>query len=72
MGVGAMGKEFEEAIEHEAEVVAMVDSLVKSEEEPLTNDPDAVGELCKAWDLTMDTAPVEGDFEERYTRGGFV
>ena len=46
--------------------------MVGSEEEPLTNDPDTVGELCEAWDVTIDTAPVEGDFEERYTRGGFV
>ena len=72
MGVGATVEEFEEAMEHEAEVVVMVDSLVKSEEEPLANNPDAVGELCEAWDLTMDTSPMEGDFEERYTRGGFV
>ena len=72
VGVGAMGEELKEAIEHEAKVVAMVDSLVKSEEEPLTNNPDAIGELCEAWDLTMDTAPVEGDFKERYARGGFV
>ena len=71
-GVGAIGEEFEEAIEHEAEVVAMVDSLVESEEEPLTNDPDAIRELCKAWDLTMDTVPVEVDFKERYSGGGFV
>ena len=52
--------------------MAMVDSLVGSEEEPLTNDPDTVGELCEAWDVTIDTAPVEGDFEERYARGGFM
>ena len=72
MGVGAMGEEFKEAMECEAKVVAMVDSLVEPEEELLTNNPDAIGELCEAWDLTMDTAPVEEDFKERYARGGFV
>ena len=72
MGVSATVEEFEEAVEHEAEVVVMVDALVKSEEKPLTNNPDAVGELYKVWDLTLDTSPVEGDFEERYARGGFI
>ena len=72
MGVGATGEEFKEAMEHEAEVVAMVDSLVELEEEPLTNNPDAIRELCEAWDLIMDTVPVEGDFEERYAGGGFM
>ena len=33
----------------------MVDTLVELEEEPLTNDPDAIGELCEAWDLMLDT-----------------
>ena len=51
---------------------AMVESLVKLEEEPLTNDPDAVGELCEAWDLMLNTSPIEGDFEDRYDGGGFV
>ena len=64
-------EEFEEAVECEAEVVVMVDSLVESEE-PLTNDPNAVRKLCEAWDLTVDTPPEEGDFEERYARGGFA
>ena len=45
VGVGTTAEEFEEAVEHEAKVIAMVDALVESEEEPLTNDPDAVGEL---------------------------
>ena len=44
----------------------MVEALVKSEEEPLTNDPDAVGELLEAWDAVVDTSPVEGDFKDRY------
>ena len=56
VGVGTTEEEFEEVMEHEAEVVAMVDSLVKSE----------------AWDLTMNTAPVEGDFEERHAGRGFM
>ena len=65
-------EEFEEAMEREVEVEAMVASLVESDEEPLTHDPEAVGELCEAWDTVMDTSPVEGDFEERYKGGGFV
>ena len=48
MGVGATVEEFKEAVEREAKVVAMVNALVESEEEPLTNDPDAIGELCEA------------------------
>ena len=56
----------------EAELEAMVESLVESEGEPLTNDPDAVGELLEAWDMVVDTSPVEGDFVDRYDGGGFV
>ena len=56
----------------EAEAIAMVDSLVKSEEEPLTNDPDAVAELEELWDCVMDTSPVEGDFEDWYAGGGVM
>ena len=50
----------------------MIEILVKSEEEPLTNDPDVVGELLEAWNAVVDTSPVEGDFEDRYNGGGFV
>ena len=42
VGVGATVEEFEEAVEREAEMDAMIETLVESEEEPLTNDPDAV------------------------------
>ena len=42
VGVGATVEEFEEAMSHEAEMDVMVETLVKSEDEPLTNDPDAV------------------------------
>ena len=62
VGVGVTVEEFEEAVGREAEVEAMVESLVESEGELLTNDPDAVGELLKAWDAVVDTSPVEGDF----------
>ena len=62
VGVGATVEEFEEAVSREAEVDAMVESLVESEGELLTNDPDAVGELLEAWDTVVDTSPVEGDF----------
>ena len=55
-------EEFEEAVDREAKMDAMVESLVKSEDEPLTNDPDAVGELLEVWDVVVDTSPVEGDF----------
>ena len=72
VGVGATVEEFEEAMEQEAEMDAMIETLVESEEEPLTNDPDAVGELLEAWDAVVDTSPVEGDFEDRYDGGGFV
>ena len=72
MGVGVTVEEFEEAMEREVEVEAMVATLVKSDEEPLTHDPEVVGELFEAWDSVMDTSPVEGDFEERYEGGGFV
>ena len=72
VGVGATVEEFEEAVSHEAEVDAMVESLVESEGELLTNDPDAVGELLKAWDVVVDTSPVERDFVDRYDGGGFL
>ena len=72
VGVGATVEEFEEAVSREAEVDAMVESLVESEGELLTNDLDAVGELLKAWDAVVDTSPVEGDFIDRYDGGGFV
>ena len=51
---------------------AMVEALVVSEDEPLTNDPNTVGELLKAWDTVVDTSPVEGDFVGQYDGGGFV
>ena len=72
VGVGATVEEFEEAVSHEAEMDAMVEALVESEDEPLTNDPDAVGELLKAWDTVVDTSPVEGDFVDQYNGGGFT
>ena len=72
VGVGSTVEEFEEAVEREAEAIAMVDSLVESGEEPLTNDPDAVAELEELWDCVVDTSPVEGDFEERYPGGGVM
>ena len=72
VGVGATVEEYEEAMSREAELKAMVESLVESEGESLTNDPDAVGELLKAWDAVVDTSPVEGDFVDRYDGGGFV
>ena len=72
VGVGATVEEFEEAVSHEAEVDAMVESLVESEGELLTNDPDAVGELLKARDTVVDTSPVEGDYVDRYDGGGFM
>ena len=72
VGVGATVEEFKEAVSHEAEVEAMVESLVESEGEPLTNDPEAVGELLEAWDAVVDTSPVEGDFVDRYNGGGFM
>ena len=72
VGVGATVEEFEEAVTREAEVDAMVESLVESEGEVLTNDPDAVGELLEAWDVVVDTSPVEGDFVDWYDGGGFM
>ena len=72
MGVGATVEEFEEAVSRKAELEAMVESLVESEGDPLTNDPDAVGELLKAWDAVVDTSPVEGDFADQYDGGGFM
>ena len=72
VGVGATVEEFEEAVTREAELEAMVESLVESEGEPLTNDLDAVGELLEAWDAVVDTSPVEGDFVDWYDGGGFV
>ena len=38
VGVGATVEEFEEAVEHEAKMDAMIETLVESEEEPLTNE----------------------------------
>ena len=72
VGVGATVEEFEEAVTREAELEAMVESLVESGDEVLTNDPDAVGELLEAWDTVVDTSPVEGDFTDQYEGGGFV
>ena len=72
VGVGVTVEEFEEAVSHEAKMDVMVESLVESEDKPLTNDPDAVGELLEAWDTVVDTSPVEGDFVDRYDGGGFV
>ena len=72
VGVGATVEEFEEAVSREAKVEVMVESLVESEGEVLTNDPEAVGELLEAWDAVVDTSPVEGDFIDRYDGGGFV
>ena len=72
VGMGATVEEFEEAVSREAEVDAMVESLVESEGELLTNDLDAVGELLKAWDAVVDTSPVGGDFVDRYNGGGFM
>ena len=72
VGAGSTVEEFEEAVSREAKMDAMVEALVESEDEPLTNDPDAVGELLKAWDTVVDTSPVEGDFVDWYDGGGFV
>ena len=72
VGVGATVEEFEEAVTREVEIDAMVESLVESEGEPLTNDSDAVGELLEAWDAVVDTSPVEGDFIDQYDGGGFM
>ena len=72
VGVGATVEEFEEAVTCEAEVDTMVESLVELESGVLTNDLDAVGELLEAWDVIVDTSPVEGDFVDRYDGGGFV
>ena len=72
VGVGATVEEFEEVVSHEAEMDVMVEALVESEDEPLTNDPDVVGELLEAWDTVVDTSPVEGDFVDRYDGGGFM
>ena len=59
-------------MDHEAEMDAMVEALIESEDEPLTNDPDAMGELLEAQDTVVDTSPVEGDFVDQYYGGGFV
>ena len=72
VGVGATVEEFEDVVTREAELEVMVESLVESEGEPLTNNPDAVGELLEAWDVVVDTSPVEGDFVDQYDGGGFV
>ena len=71
-GVGATVEEFEEVVNCEAKTDAMVESLVELEDEPLTNDPDTVGELLEAWDTVVDTSPVKGDFVDWYDGGGFV
>ena len=72
VGVGATVEEFEEAMSCEAEMDVMVEALVELGDEPLTNDPDAVGELLEAQDTVVDTSPVEGDFVDQYDGGGFV
>ena len=72
VGVGVTVEEFEEVMSCEAEMDAMVEALVELGDEPLTNDPDAVGELLGAWDTVVDTSPVEGDFVDWYNRGGFM
>ena len=72
VGVGVTVEEFEEAVSCEAKMDVMVEALVESEEEPLTNNPDVVGELLEAWDTVVDTSPVEGDFIDQYDGGGFV
>ena len=72
VGVGVTVEEFEEAASREAELEVMVESLVESEGEALTNDLDAVGELLEVWDAVVDTSPVEGDFVDWYDGGGFV
>ena len=72
VGVGATVEEFEEVVSREAELEVMVESLVESEDEPLTNDPDTVGELLEVWDTVLDISPVEGDFVDWYDGGGFV
>ena len=72
VGVGVTVEEFEEAVDCEAEMDVMVESLIESENEPLTNDPDAVGELLEAWDVVVDTSPVEGDFVDQYDGGGVM
>ena len=72
VGVGVTVEEFEEAVNHEAKIDMMVEALVKLEDEPLTNDPDTVGELLKVWDTVVDTSPVEGDFIDQYDGGGFA
>ena len=72
VGVGVTVEEFEEAVDCEAKMDAIEEALVKSEDEPLTNDPDAVGELLKVWDMVVDTSLVEGDFIDRYDGGGFM
>ena len=59
-------------MEREVETEAMVAALAESDEELLTHDLGAVGELFKSWDAVMDTSPVEGDFKERYDGGGFM
>ena len=72
VGVGVTVEEFEEAVSCEAKMDVMVEALAESEEEPLTNDPDAVGELLEVWDTVVDTSLVEGDFVDWYNGGGFM
>ena len=50
----------------------MFNALVTSYNDPLTHDPEAVGELVEAWDIMLDTSSVEGDFEDWYDGGGVV
>ena len=38
---------------------AMVEALVELEDEPLTNNPDAVGELLGAWDTVVETLWID-------------
>ena len=56
VGVGVTVEEFEKAVSHEAEVDAMVESLVELEGEPLTNDLDAVtgGKVSLNWGIHAD------------------
>ena len=68
VGVGVTVEEFD----CEAEMDVMIESLVESEYEPLTNDPNTVGELLEAWDTVVDTSPVEGDFVDWYDGGGVI
>ena len=72
VGVGATVEEFEEAVDREVKMDVMVEALVESEDVPLTNDLDTVGELLEVWDAVVDTSPVEGDFVDWYDGGGVM